>query len=85
MTYLEKSIEFIKFLESHRYISNLHVYSSCDTGIWEVYFSLTGYVYGKYFAIDFQKITNADPYTKIVDTTECNLYMKDVLIKFKLS
>jgi len=84
MTYLEKSNEFIKFMEEHKSVTHFHVYNASGSDIWEVYYALTGYVYGKYFAVDLQKITNIEPYTKIVETTKCNIYMEDILSKFGL-
>lgn len=77
--------KLISSLKKRKQVENLSVYES-DDEYWNYYFSINGFLNGKYFHLVFlnHKLTNEDEREVVENTTECIDEIKAIMSKFNL-
>jgi len=83
MTNKQKIEKFIDYVKSNKYSDKNQVYVNNEKP-WTYYYSVCGFIDGKYFCVYLMKYKRHRHTTEIVDISECKSKLHKILIQFKL-
>lgn len=81
---MKKNINrFLSSLRKRKSVTHLGIYKGEDVGYWDYYFSICGFLNGKYFSVCIH--SKYRHVCEIVDLTDCKEEIKEIINKFNIA